>query len=206
MPPSPSHTSSDDQRHRSIAPYPCLAPYRPRLTPHLIPITSTLLEHPSPRRPARWGWRTLSQCRASDEHPPGTSPGPYIPICLPFQLCETKHLNPNPNSNTWAKTTMANPSRSTWTTTTSGAVAELPRSSLRGATPFPLMLLLCTTIGSGLHRHWHTLGTRNQDAAPMSVATYHWSHHLQSAEPTIDRWSWRVAELLSVNHQHTTTS
>jgi hypothetical protein len=82
-------------------------------------------------RPCR---RTPSRRRASDEHAPGTSPGPYIPICLPFLLCDTEHLNPNPNSSTWAKTT------------TSGAVAESPRSSLRGAAPSPLTLLCATAV------------------------------------------------------------
>jgi len=71
-------------------------------------------------------------------------------ICLPFQLCETEHPNPNHNNSTWTKTTTANPSRSTRTTTTSGAIAESPRSSLRGAAPSPLMLLLCAAVG--LHR------------------------------------------------------
>ena len=52
-PPSPSHTPSADQHHRSIAPCPRPAPYRPRLTPRLVPVTSTPLERPSPRRPAR---------------------------------------------------------------------------------------------------------------------------------------------------------
>ena len=48
-PHSPSHTPSADQRHRSIAPCPRPAPYRPRL----LPVVSTPLERSSPRRPAR---------------------------------------------------------------------------------------------------------------------------------------------------------
>jgi len=52
-PPSPSHTLSADQRHCSIMPCPRPAPYRPRLTPRLVPVASTPLKCPSPRRPAR---------------------------------------------------------------------------------------------------------------------------------------------------------
>jgi len=43
-PPSPSHTPSADQCHRSIVPYPRPAPYWPRLTPHLVPVALTPLE------------------------------------------------------------------------------------------------------------------------------------------------------------------